>query len=269
MQLIVNDFIMSYTDAGAGIPLLFIHGFPLNRHLWDPQVAGLADVARVLAPDLRGHGDSQPTPGAYTMDIFADDLNSFLDELGITQPVVVCGLSMGGYTAFAFYRKYSQRMAGLILTATRAAGDSPQKRDERDAAAAKARNEGITVIIAGMLPKLFSSNTYIERPELTAQITSIMKSTSVDGVVGDLSAMKGRQDSTGMLAEINIPTLVIHGVNDQIVPLDEARQMAAAIPNASLDIIPDAGHLPNLERPDLFNASICSFLESIDQKVTK
>ena len=129
MQLLVNDFIMSYTDAGVGIPLLFIHGFPLNRHLWNPQVAGLADVARVLAPDLRGHGGSQPIPGAYTMDIFADVLNSFLDELGITQPVVVCGLSMGGYTAFAFYRKYSQRMAGLILTATRAAGDSPQKRD--------------------------------------------------------------------------------------------------------------------------------------------
>jgi pimeloyl-ACP methyl ester carboxylesterase len=198
------------------------------------------------------------------MDIFADDLISFLDGLEITQPVVVCGLSMGGYTAFTFYRKYSERMAGLILTATRAAGDSPQKRDERDAAAAKALNEGSAVIIAGMLPKLFSPNTYVERPELTAQVTSIMESTSVYGVVGDLLAMKGRQDSTGILPEINIPTLVIHGVDDQIVPLDEAQQMAAAIPNASLEIIPGAGHLPNLERPDLFNASICNFLESFD-----
>ena len=262
MQLPDNDFNMAYTDAGAGIPLLFIHGFPLNRHLWDPQVAGLADVARVLAPDLRGHGDSQPIPGAYTMDIFADDLNSFLDGLGITQPVVVCGFSMGGYTAFTFYRKYSERMAGLILTATRAAGDSPQQRDNRDAAAAKARSEGGGDIISSMLPKLFSPNTYAERPELTAQVTSIMESISVNGIVGDLSAMKGRQDSTGILTKINIPTLVIHGVDDQIIPLDEARQMAAAIPNANLAVIPGAGHLPNLERPDLYNASIRKFLEN-------
>ena len=120
-----------------------------------------------------------------------------------------------------------------------------------------------------MLPKLFSPNTYVKRPELTVQVTSIMESTSVDGVIGDLSAMKGRQDSTGILAEINIPTLVIHGADDQIVPLDEARQMAAAIPKAKLDIIPDAGHLPNLEKPDHFNASIRNFLVSLDQKVTK
>ncbi|MFC2054182.1 alpha/beta fold hydrolase, partial [Chloroflexota bacterium] len=101
------------------------------------------------------------------------------------------------------------------------------------------------------------------------QVTYIMESISVNGIVGDLLAMKGRQDSTGILAEINIPTLIIHGVDDQIVPLDEARQMAAAIPNANLDIIPGAGHLLNLERPNLFNASISKFLESFDQTVTK
>ena len=124
MRINLNNLAIDYSDNGSGIPLFLIHGYPLSRALWEPQTAGLADVARVLALDLRGHGGSDPGPGPYSMSVLADDCRGFLDALGIARPVVLGGLSMGGYVAFEFYRKYPQRIAGLILAATRAGADS-------------------------------------------------------------------------------------------------------------------------------------------------
>jgi len=182
----IHDLTMAYTDAGLGTPLLFIHGYPLNRQLWEPQVEELYLEARVLAPDLRGHGESQVIPGRYSMEILADDLNAFLDALHVTQPVVVCGISMGGYVAFAFYRRYAARVAGLILTATRAGADSPEARKGRDQAIATANQKGVAAIAEAMLPKMLSPKTYSNKPELVETARSIMIRTSLEGVLGDL-----------------------------------------------------------------------------------
>ncbi len=211
MQITVNGFSMAYSDLGQGPPLLFVHGFPLNRQLWQPQLEGLSDVARVIVPDLRGHGDSQAAPGPYSMDLFADDLNAFLDALGIQEKIVLCGLSMGGYVAFAFYRKYAQRLRGLILTATRAAADTPQGRDGRDQMMATAREKGVAAIAESMLPKLLAPQTYSTRPELVERARSITLGVSLEGVLGDLAALKNRPDSTPTLAQIDVPTLLLHG----------------------------------------------------------
>ena len=127
MNVLVNGFSMAYSDAGQGPAIVFVHGFPLNRAMWQPQVETLSAHARVLAPDLRGHGDSQVTPGPYSMDLFADDLSAFLDALRVTEPVYLCGLSMGGYISFAFCRRYRERLRGLILTATRASRIRPRR----------------------------------------------------------------------------------------------------------------------------------------------
>ena len=135
----LNDFSMAYTDLGEGTPILFVHGFPLNRKLWIPQTEGLRQDVRIIAPDLRSHGESQTVPGPYSMDLFADDLNDFLEAVGINQPVVLCGLSMGGYVAFAFYQKYAYRLTGLILVTTRATADSPEAKAGRDQAVLLAR----------------------------------------------------------------------------------------------------------------------------------
>ncbi len=260
MLVQLPNLAMAYTDAGFGTPLLFIHGYPLNRQLWKPQIEGLSQEARVLAPDLRGHGESQSVPGPYSMDMFADDLNAFLDALGVSQPVVVCALSMGGYVAFAFYRKYARRMAGLILAATRATADSPEARVGRDQAISLASTKGISAITESMLSKMFSPDTYKQNPELVNQVKAIMNHTSLKGVMGDLVGLKERADSTPTLREIKLPTLILAGANDQIIPVKEAQLMQASIPGARLVVIPDAGHLLNLENPEAFNKAIRDFL---------
>ena len=263
MKIQIKQFSMAYTDAGQGAPLLLVHGYPLSRRLWEAQIAGLADVARIIAPDLRGHGDSEAVPGPYSMDLFADDLKALLDALGITQPVVLCGLSMGGYVAFAFQRKYAAHLAGLVLTATRPAPDSPEARLGRDQAMETARQQGPGAIIESMLPRLLAPVTVAERPDILAQAGAIMQRTSLEGILGDLQALKERPDSTPDLPRIRVPTLVLAGAQDAIIPVKEMQDMHAAIPGSRIEVIPNAGHLLNLENPGAFNAALRRFLEQL------
>lgn len=261
MEIQVNNFRMAYQENGEGQPLLLVHGYPLNLRLWQPQLDGLAGDAHVLAVDLRGHGDSQPVPGPYSMDLFADDLNAFLDAMGIEQPVVLGGLSMGGYAAFAFYRKYAHRLRGLILTATRSAPDSPEAQAARDQTAETARSKGIAAIVEAMAPKLLSPTNLQERPDLLAQVKQIMLKTSLEGVLGDLAAMKARPDSTPILAEMGLPVLILHGEEDGLIPVKEAQEMASEIRGGTIHLVPGAGHLPPLENPAVFNHAVREFLQ--------
>lgn len=260
MTVIINGFEMAYTDAGRGTPLLLVHGYPLNRQMWQPQIDELKSYARLLAPDLRGHGDSQVVPEPYSMDLFADDLAAFLDALHVEEPIVLCGLSMGGYIAFAFFRKCAHRLRALILVATRSIPDSPEARQGREAAALLARQRGIAVIAEGMAPRLLSPQTLKAKPELMERVRKIMLHNSLEGVLGDLAGLKERSDSTPTLAQINLPTLVIAGADDQLIPLEETEAMHRAIAQSQMIVIPDAGHLPNLEQPQIFNAAVRDFL---------
>ena len=263
MEIEVNGVRLAYSAAGQGRSVLFVHGYPLNRRMWQPQIDGLSDIARILTVDLRGHGDSKTVIGPYSMEMFADDLNAFLDAIGVTEKVVLCGLSMGGYVAFAFYRRYAARLAGLVLTATRAAADSPEARAGRDQSAATARQQGVPAIVEGMLPRLLSPKTQAEKPELVAQIRQIMLRTSLEGVLGDLDGLKNRTDATPTLAQIHIPTLLLPGAEDVIVPLKEAQTMQAGIFGARLEAIPDSGHLPNMENAPAFNRAMRAFLQEL------
>jgi len=263
MRINLNKLALDYSDNGSGIPLLLIHGYPLSRALWEPQIAGLADAAHVLAPDLRGHGGSDPGPGPYSMSVLADDCREFLDALGITRPVVLGGLSMGGYVVLEFYRKYPQRIAGLILAATRAGADSPEAKASRDKAAMTAREKGVGAIVETMLPKILSQKSFQTRPELVTRVRKMMASTSLAGIVDDLAAMRDRTDSTAMLAHIDKPTLIMHGADDQLIPPAEAQAMGATIPDARLHILPEAGHLLNLEQPEAFNKAVRGFLSTV------
>ena len=254
-----EDLGLAFIDSCDGMVLLMIHGFPFSSAMWEPQVEDLASVTRVVAPDLRGHGRSQPSPAPYTMEMLADDCMGLLDYLAISGPVVVCGLSMGGYVAFEFFRQFPEMVAGLILTSTRALPDTSAGKAARDKMAEKAETEGVSAIAADMLPKLLSPKTYENDAEVVEFAQEMMEWTSVEGVVGALAAMRDRPDSTPTLAEIDVPTLIIHGADDQIVPVAEAEAMRDAL-GAKMVVIPDAGHVVNLEQIDAFNDAVTDFM---------
>lgn len=261
MKIQLNGMTLAYDTAGEGKPILFVHGYPLSRKIWEPQISGLAMFSRIVAPDLRGHGESDKIPGPYSVDLLADDCNNLLDTLGITQPVVIAGLSMGGYIALAFYRKYADRMSGLILTATRAGSDSPEVKLNRDKAIDLARSSGSIAIVDGMINKMLSPLTYKNNPSLVDHVREIMVGTSVEGIVGALTAMKDRPDSSSMLKSIAKPVLIIHGNEDQLIPVTEAIKMYEEIPNSELVTINEAGHLLNMEKPTMFNQAIQNFIK--------
>ncbi|HNT22799.1 MAG TPA: alpha/beta fold hydrolase [Anaerolineales bacterium] len=263
MKVHLPDFSMAYRARGEGLPLLLIHGYPLSRQIWKHQLSGLADTACLLAPDLRGFGQSAPLPGPYSVDLLAQDCNDFLDALKITRPVVVCGISMGGYISLAFYRKFAHRVGGLILAGTRPGPDSPQAKAGREKSIQLVQQSGPQAIAEGMIGKMLAPQSYSNRPALVRQVLKIMSSASVEGIAGALYAMRDRPDSTPILSQIHCPTLVIHGAEDQVVPPAEAEATQVAIPNSRLVILAKAGHLLNIEQPRAFNHALHEFLALI------
>jgi len=260
----VNGIRLVYDMRGQGVPVLWIHGFPLGRWLWDPQVEALADIARSIAVDLRGFGGSSAPEGPYTMDVYAADLRGLLDALGIDR-VVLAGLSMGGYVAFAFYAAYPERVRGLILADTRHQADTPEARANRYALIERIRAEGTPAAVEAFLPRLFGVTTQQERPELVETLRRKMQTNPAAGLIGALQAMAERPDRTELLPAIRVPTLVIVGEEDTAIPPDVARQMAEGIPDARLVVIPRAGHLANVEAPEAFNEAVRGFLRELTE----
>jgi 3-oxoadipate enol-lactonase len=259
----VNGIRLHYVQAGQGVPLVMVHGYPLDHTLWQSQLDGLSDIAQVIAPDLRGFGQSDAPEGIYTMDAQADDLAALLDALKIERSVV-CGLSMGGYIALAFWRKYAARVHGLILVDTRAEADAPAARQARLNTAERVRQKGTVFVVEDMLPRLLAEVTRQSRPDVVKFAREMMLRQSSVGVVGALLGMAERPDLMPLLPTINVPTLCVFGAEDVITPAEtEGRLLAEAIPNARLVVIPNAGHLSNLEQPEAFNAAAREFIARV------
>jgi pimeloyl-ACP methyl ester carboxylesterase len=259
-RIAVRGLELNVFDEGAGVPLLFVHGFPLDHTMWSAQLAAFAPRRRVIAPDLRGFGASQAQGETVTMEDFADDLEALLDGLQIHEPVAFCGLSMGGYIAFPFVRKYAARLRSLVLCDTRAAADSSEAAANRLKVAEQVLAEGAEVVANAMTPKLFSKRTASEQPETVAAMRRVMAATKPAAIAAAQRGMAARADSTALLPTIRVPTLVVVGAEDAIAPVDEMRGMAAAIPGAEFVIVPDAGHMAPLENPAAFNAALEKFL---------
>ena len=257
----INGIALAYTDQGRGTPVVFLHAFPQNRTMWDAQVQALSHTHRVIAPDFRGFGESDAPQGPYTLEQYADDVNGLLDHLAIPQAVFV-GLSMGGYTLFAFHRKYAARVHALVLADTRAGADTGDGRSGRFAMVRTASEKGAGAIADIMLPKLLSPVALQTKPELVRQVRERIERTQVSGIAGALMAMAERLDSVPLLAQITCPTLIITGELDGPTPPADGKLMAEAIPDARLKIISQAGHLSNLEQPEAFTQALQSFLES-------
>lgn len=249
---------LEYDDLGNGTPLLFIHGYPLDRSMWGPQVNELQKISRVIAPDLRGFGQSSDTDGqAVTMETYAEDMKALLDSLNIQQ-AILCGLSMGGYIALAFVTQYADRVQGLILSNTKAGADTDAGRQGRYDTANKVEQSGSTaVVVDGMAPKMLGPKA---KPEATSFARSLMSHQRVPGVTSALRGMAVRPDRTPGLSSIKVPTLIITGSADIVIPPSESEAMHQVISHSALVNIPDAGHLANLDNTDAYNEAVRAFV---------
>ena len=262
VQAKINGITLAYTDQGTGLPVVFLHAFPLNRTMWAEQEAALSSQFRVITIDLRGHGESDASLWHYTLDQAADEVIGLLDHLSIRQAVFV-GLSMGGYVLFALYRKYADRVQGLVLADTRAQADTAEGKEARFQMAQIAYKNGPSAIADIMLPKLLSPATIQTRPELVRRVRTMIEGTQVSGIAGDLMAMAERPDSIALLNQITCPTQIVVGEQDLATPPSDAKLMTDRIPDARLTIIPGAAHLSNMEQPGLFNETIRSVVSNV------
>ena len=262
MKTQVNGITLAYSDQGTGLPIVFLHAFPLNRTMWAPQENALSSQFRIITIDLRGHGESDAPLWRYTLEQSADDVRVLLDHLSIRQAVFV-GLSMGGYILFAFYRKYADRVNGLILADTRAQADTAEGKDGRFLMAQTAYKEGPSAIADLMIPKLLSPMSIQTKLDLVQHVRAMIQGNQISGIAGDLMAMADRPDSVTLLSQITCPTQIIVGDLDQATPPSDAELLANRISNARLAIIPQAAHLANLEQPETFNQIVASFASEL------
>lgn len=258
MRCRVNGIHLGVDDAGHGAPLLFVHGFPHDRTLWAPQLSGLCTRCRCVAPDLRGFGESDVAE-PFGMDQYADDLAGLLDARRIDRAVVI-GISMGGYVSFALWRRHADRVRALVLVDTRAAADDNAARARRSDLIALAESRGAGAVADAMMTGMVGRTTRERNPDLVLALRDRFAGTPVAGLVGALRAMRDRPDSTPTLRTITVPTLVIAGEEDAIVPRREQERVSAGIPDARFAVIPGAGHVCNVERPAAFNAIVSQFL---------
>jgi pimeloyl-ACP methyl ester carboxylesterase len=254
---------VSFDDIGDGPALVLLHAFPLSRAMWRPQVEALQGDYRVIAPDLRGFGGSRAFDAAPSVETMADDVAALLDELKLPGPVVLGGLSMGGYVALAFARRHPVRLRALVLADTKADPDDAEGRANRDRLMAFASNNTARAVIDQMLPKLLGPATAAQAPQVVEEVRAIAGRQTAAGIVGALKALRDRPDANPGLTGITVPTLIVVGRDDTLTPPAKSEEMAARIPNARLVVLDGAGHLSNLEQPDRFNAALRSFLQSV------
>ncbi|MCA9078318.1 MAG: alpha/beta fold hydrolase [Planctomycetaceae bacterium] len=256
----INNIGTHVVTQGTGPPLLLVHGFPLDHTMWSGQVDHFAASHTVIAPDLRGFGQSEVTDDPVTMQTYADDLAALLDAMGITEPVHFCGLSMGGYIAWAFVEHHRDRLASLILCDTRATADNSAAQKTRELTAQRVLKEGPDFLASGLIDKLFVKQTREQQPEIIEQTKEVIRSTDPRTVAAASRAMAARPDVTTRLPAIDVPTLIIVGEHDAISPPSEMREIADAMPTATYVEIPNAGHMAPLECPEQVNAAIEQFL---------
>jgi len=237
------------------LPLVLLHAFPLDGRMWREQVRGLSDVAQIYAPNVRGFGGSVGCANYpdWSIGAFAFDLLLYLDRHGLDR-VVLGGCSMGGYICFEFWRRYPARVAGFVLCDTRAEADTEEIRARRYQQIERIRKEGTALV---------SPHTRHHSPQLVEELKSWALSAHPESVIGVLQALAMRPDSTETLPTIDVPVLLIYGEDDQVTPKECGMKMLESLPQAKLEVIPQAGHLSPIERPDLVNPLLADFLMSL------
>ncbi|MCI0334662.1 MAG: alpha/beta hydrolase [Planctomycetes bacterium] len=263
-RIALSSVDLAYVDCGAGTPVVLLHGFPLDHSMWSAQIDALSTTCRVIAPDLRGFGQSSlgnadPARGV-SMEQYAEDVAALLDALAIREPIVLAGFSMGGYIAWQFVRKYTGRLRALVQCDTRDAADTDEARANRLKMAEHIHEWGSGRVAEMMGPRLFAAGKFESNPEIVQQLRRVVERTSPAAIAAAQRGMAARPDMTSILPKINVPALVIAGVEDALIPAKEMQQIATTIPNGQYVEIPNAGHMTTMENPKAVNAALQAFI---------
>jgi pimeloyl-ACP methyl ester carboxylesterase len=228
--------------------------------MWDEQVGAWSREFHVIAPDFRGFGDSPLGTGEFSMAGCADDVRELLMSLGIQKEVVLIGLSMGGYVCFEFVRRYQEMLRGLILVATQPVADSDSARQARYETAEFVRREGSSALAEKLVPRFLGKTTLASKPEVAATVRNLVQSNSPEAISQACYGLAARRDSTSVLSEIRIPTLIVTGSEDALIPPTQAEAMQRGIENSQLVMLEQCGHLVNLEQSKMLTRVVSNFL---------
>jgi len=254
----------SYQLRGTGQPLVLLHPFPMDHRLWENQVVYFSSKYQVITPDLRGFGNSDGFGGEPpSIEKMADDLAALLDALQITEPIVLCGLSIGGYVALRFAQKYFSRLRALVICDSRAEADTDETKAGRDRMIKFASESTSAEIVEKVIAGLLGKTSLRTRPEIVERVREIGASQSRQAILDALVSLRNRPDATGWLADITIPTLLAFGEEDALAPSHVIQTLRAGLPNSTLVKLPKAGHFSALEQPELFNQALDDFLQKV------
>ena len=267
ISITINNLSVSYNDHGPddAPAIIFIHGFPLNKSMWDTQVEALKENYRVIAYDIRGHGNSDPGIDEFFIELFVLDLLRLMEKLRIEKSIL-CGLSLGGYIALNAVLKHPDRFDGLILNDTQCIADTPEIKENRCIAIINIKEKGVEQYADESVKKLFASESFTKKKNAITEVKDMITSTTKQSLCNTLHALAERKETCDKLSEINIPVLIMVGKEDKITPIAAAQQMHEKILNSKLEIIQQAGHLSNLENPTAFNAHLVKFLELVSKR---
>ena len=269
MKAIINDAELHYEDFGrqTATPVVLIHGFPFSHEMWQPQIELLKSKYRVIAYDVRGHGNSEVGDGQYLIEFFVDDLIALLDHLKI-EKTILCGLSMGGYTALRAVERNPERFHALILCDTSSEADTNETKLRRAATIRAVKRDGVKAFAETFVKAVFAPESLENRADIVRFIRDAIGSTSPIGICGTLLALAGRTETTSSLPSIKLPTLILVGELDKLTPPAISRMMQSKLPNSELHILPRAAHLSNLENPEEFNTHLLNFLNKLEERDT-
>ena len=258
-----NNLAVSYNDVGEGsIPVIFLHGFPFDKWMWKGQLDNLKLLNRAIAYDIRGFGKSTDEITPLSIDLFSEDLLSFMDKLNI-EKAIVCGLSMGGYIALDAIKRFPERFEALILCDTQCIADSAEVKENRYKTIEQIKLDGATDFNEKFIKNVFHPDSFNNKTELVENLKSIVFGNSGEIIIAGLTALAERSETCYSLEAIRIPTLIICGREDKVTPLVQSEFMQGHIEGSSLKIVDNAGHVSNLEQPDEFNKHVQDFLKSL------
>ncbi len=244
---------LAYERAGNGVPLILLHGYPLNRTIWKGVLPFLTNIADVIMPDLRGHGQSPIPEGEYCMETMAADVIALMDSLGIEKGVIA-GHSMGGYVTLALLKYHPERLIAAGMVASQAAADSPEKYLARMESIEEIKISGPAIVTEGMLARL------TRKEDILSELAGILSAATARGLIGTLSGIANREDALEWLRSIKTPLMVISGADDLIIPRERSEEIVRSSANAWWVEIPGCGHMPMMENPEVTGLALRSLV---------